>query len=82
MTIQRFRVHGTATASVWIAVEIETDGLDPEGIREAAIEAAGEEGMPDVCGQCGGWGRDSGIELDGEWVALDGDGVIEPLGGS
>ena len=43
-------------------VTVETDETDPERIAELAYENA-----PDICAQCGGWGRDFSLEIGDEW---------------
>jgi len=49
------------TQEACVSVEVEADDF------EAAVDAALDKAPRDVCGQCGGWGRDYSLELDGEW---------------
>lgn len=44
-------------------IDVETDATDPEDILEEALA----EGMPGICAQCSGWGRDHSLEIGDEW---------------
>ncbi|MFF5973668.1 hypothetical protein ACFY7C_19285 [Streptomyces sp. NPDC012769] len=48
-------------------ITVETDETDPERILEAAYE----EGIPSVCAQCSGWGRDYSLEIGDEWDPIE-----------
>lgn len=54
----KYRVNFTTVASA--GIKIEADSADE------AIEKADEIGIPGLCAQCSGWGREIGIDL-GEW---------------
>lgn len=57
----KYEVSYVTSASGHITVD--TDETDPELI----IEAAYEEGIPSICTQCSGWGRDYSLEIGDEW---------------
>lgn len=71
MTKYTVPLTGYANATV----TVETDETDPETILELAYE----KGAPDVCAQCGGWGRDFSLEIGDEWEPIRNDktGEIE-----
>lgn len=58
----KYIVHFQTVASATLEVEAED--------RQAAIEEARQEGVPGICAQCSGWGRDYSIDL-GEWETVD-----------
>lgn len=63
MTKYLIEIQTTATATM----QIEAEDAD------SAIDQA-FEGAPNVCAQCGGWGKDYDLEL-GEWdMPRDGEG--------
>lgn len=45
------------------SITVDTDETDPEKILEEAYT----EGIPSVCAQCSGWGRDFSLEIGDEW---------------
>lgn len=56
----------TVSATVWI----EADSI--EDAEEKCDTDEAWEALPrDVCAQCGGWGRDYSLELDGTWEFLE-----------
>jgi hypothetical protein len=57
----KYRVPLTTYASASILVE--TDETDPEKILEEALG----EGVPGICAQCSGWGRNHSLEVGDEW---------------
>lgn len=56
----KYRLFFSQTAGAYATVE--ADSLDD------AIERAYDELPSGVCAQCSGWGRNSGISLDGDWI--------------
>ncbi|AZM51791.1 hypothetical protein DMA15_03665 [Streptomyces sp. WAC 01529] len=59
MTKYTVPLSGYASATV----TVETDSTDPEKILDLAYE----EGVPGICAQCSGWGRDHSLGLGDEW---------------
>ena len=57
----KYRISFVTSASGSITVE--TDETDPERI----VEEAYAEGIPGICAQCSGWGRDHELEVGDEW---------------
>lgn len=72
----QYEIYFTQTAST--TVKVEADSFDE------AVDAAYAEGHPSLCAQCSGWGRESGIDLSGDWEAdertytVDGEYVTVP----
>lgn len=66
MTTQAFTVILTSSVSTVVEVEIETDGLTPDEIREAAEEAAYPKIRASLCHQCA-----SDMDMAGDWEAQE-----------
>lgn len=58
----KWRVPLVSYANATVTVEA-PDDADPEEIVEAALM----EGVPSICAQCSGWGRDYSIDMGDEW---------------
>jgi hypothetical protein len=70
--VAKYRVPLSGYVSV--SVTVETDETDPERIVEEALS----EGVPSICAQCSGWGRDHSLEIGDEWEPVeDEDGTPE-----
>jgi hypothetical protein len=57
----KYRVNLTGYADASITVE--TEETDPGRIYEEAMT----EGVPGLCAQCSGWGRDHSLDVGDEW---------------
>jgi hypothetical protein len=68
----KYRVPLTTYASATVTVE--TDETDPEKIAELALA----QGVPGICAQCGGWGRDHSLEIGDEWEPVMNGKTEEP----
>lgn len=57
----------TVPLTTWAnaTVTVETDSTDPEEIAQLAWE-----NTPDICANCGGWGRDFSLEIGDEWESV------------
>lgn len=62
----KYRAYYTTVASSYVEFEAE----EGDDLLAAADDAANEQGLPNVCARCSGWGQKQGIEL-AEWEPAD-----------
>lgn len=69
----KYTVHFHQMAAAGVTVEVDDEETE-ELTREKAIEKAYDELPTGICAQCGGWGQDWYLSLDGEWELDTSDG--------
>lgn len=70
------KVFMQATTSVMLSVDVPDDIDDIDERREAAIEAAYQQGVPSICAHCSGWNQPWSRD-EGEYELIDDPDAVE-----